>query len=208
MLQYSTVEPTTLALLKELMSIPELSNFYLVGGTNLSLRYGHRISIDLDLFSNIDFSPEEIINVLGTKFNSENNNFRATSIGVFANINEVKVDVIRNHNHPLIFETEIIDGIRFYDARDIAAMKIQAILRRGQKKDFFDIYELLKHYNLESVIKFYNLKYPHQDLFVTIPQAITYFEEADESEDPVSLRNETWEEVKKGLQKVVNEYLK
>jgi hypothetical protein len=45
-------------------------------------------------------------------------------------------------------------------------------------------------------------------LFVTIPQAITYFEEADESEDPISLRNETWEEVKKGLQKVVNEYLK
>jgi hypothetical protein len=188
MLQYSTVEPSTLALLKELMSIPELSNFYLVGGTNLSLRYGHRISIDLDLFSNIDFSPEEIINVLGTKFNS--------------------VDIIRNHNHPLIFETEIIDGIRFYDARDIAAMKIQAILRRGQKKDFFDIYELLKHYTLESVIKFYNLKYPHQDLFVTIPQAITYFEEADESEDPISLRNESWDEVKKGLQNVVNEYLK
>lgn len=208
MLQYSTVEPTTLALLKELMSIPELSNFYLVGGTNLSLRYGHRISIDLDLFSNIDFSPEEIINALGTKFNSENNNFRPTSIGVFANINEVKVDVIRNHNHPLIFETEIIDGIRFYDTRDIAAMKIQAILRRGQKKDFFDIYELLKHYNLESVIKFYNLKYPHQDLFETIPQAITYFEEADESVDPISLRNENWDEVKKGLQKVVNEYLK
>lgn len=208
MLQYSTVESSTLALLKELMSIPELSNFYLVGGTNLSLRYGHRISIDLDLFSNIDFSPEEIINVLRAKFNSENNNFRATSIGVFANIKEVKVDVIRNHNHPLIFKTEIIDGIRFYDARDIAAMKIQAILRRGQKKDFFDIYELLKHYTLESVIKFYNLKYPHQDLFVTIPQAITYFEEADESEDPISLRNETWDDVKKGLRKVVNDYLK
>jgi predicted nucleotidyltransferase component of viral defense system len=108
----------------------------------------------------------------------------------------------------LIFETEIIDGIRFYDARDIAAMKIQAILRRGQKKDFFDIYELLKHYNLDNIIKFYNLKYSHQELFVTIPQAITYFEEADESEDPISLRNESWDEVKKGLQKVVNEYLK
>ena len=71
---------------------------------------------------------------------------------------------------------------------------------RNDSLEFMDI--------TRSNIKFYNLKYPHQDLFVTIPQAITYFEEADESEDPVSLRNETWEEVKKGLQKVVNEYLK
>jgi hypothetical protein len=47
-----------------------------------------------------------------------------------------------------------------------------------------------------------------QQVNITIPQAITYFEEADESEDPISLRNETWDEVKKGLQKVVNDYLK
>jgi hypothetical protein len=208
MLQYSTVESSTLALLKELMSIPELSNFYLVGGTNLSLRYGHRISIDLDLFSNIDFLPNEITTLLNSRFNSDKNSFRPTSIGVFANINGVKVDLIRNHNHPLIYDNELIDGIRFYDARDIAAMKIQAILRRGQKKDFYDVYELLNHFKIKEVIEFYNLKYPHQDLFITIPQALTYFEDADESEAPISLRNYNWDDVKNGLQKAVNDYLK
>lgn len=50
MLQTKTVEPGTLSLLKELMELPILNNFSLVGGTALSLKYGHRISIDLDLF--------------------------------------------------------------------------------------------------------------------------------------------------------------
>ena len=50
MLQRSAIEPTTLELLEQLMNVPELQNFSLVGGTALALKYGHRTSIDLDLF--------------------------------------------------------------------------------------------------------------------------------------------------------------
>ena len=56
MLYPQTVEPATLELLKQLMAIPELSNFNLVGGTNLALQLGHRISVDLDLFTNKPFN--------------------------------------------------------------------------------------------------------------------------------------------------------
>ena len=208
MLQYSTVEPATLAILNDLMKISELSNFYLVGGTNLSLRYGHRISIDIDLFSVVDFEPSLISELLEKNFPQKDNTFRATSIGVFANINNVKVDLIRNHYHPLIYEPELIDGIRFYDERDIAAMKIFAILRRGAKKDFYDVFELLKKFSLKEIIGFYEKKYPAQKLFITIPQTLTYFDDANESEDPVSLTNTSWEEVKLALQKVVNDFLR
>ena len=52
MLQSQTVDATTLELLKHLMKLPELEQFHLVGGTNLSLRFGHRLSIDIDLFTN------------------------------------------------------------------------------------------------------------------------------------------------------------
>ena len=55
MLYTQTVEPGTFALLKQLLDMPELASFSLVGGTALSLVYGHRISIDLDLFSDIKF---------------------------------------------------------------------------------------------------------------------------------------------------------
>ena len=53
-----TVEPGTLGLLKELMTLDELKQFALVGGTILSLRFGHRLSIDLDLFTNQPFDSE------------------------------------------------------------------------------------------------------------------------------------------------------
>ncbi len=208
MLQYSTVEPATLVLLKELLGISELKDFYLVGGTNLSLRYGHRISIDLDLFSNIDFSPNELSEILFQKYRKENDFIRVTTIGVFASINGVKVDLIRNHFHPIIDSTEMIDGIRLYSSKDIAAMKIQALLNRGAKKDFFDLYELLQHFSLQEIIDFYRKKYPKQIFPIAIPQVLTYFEDAEESQDPISLRHLSWEQIKKGLQKKVNDYLR
>jgi Nucleotidyl transferase AbiEii toxin, Type IV TA system len=64
MLQSQTVTRATLELLKTLMTIPALKEFALVGGTNLSLRFGHRLSIDLDLFTNKTFEAEAIFNAL------------------------------------------------------------------------------------------------------------------------------------------------
>ena len=58
MLQTQTVNGATLELLKSLMASPALKQFDLVGGTNLSLRLGHRLSIDLDLFTAQPFDVE------------------------------------------------------------------------------------------------------------------------------------------------------
>jgi hypothetical protein len=55
-----TVEPRTLSLLKELMGLPTLQAFSLVGGTALSLRYGHCSSIDLDLVYHEKFDLEAV----------------------------------------------------------------------------------------------------------------------------------------------------
>jgi len=51
------------------MTIPELKDFSLVGGTALSFRYGHRKSVDLDLFSNKPFENSIIVRSLEKKFN-------------------------------------------------------------------------------------------------------------------------------------------
>lgn len=95
-----------------------------------------------------------------------------------------------------------------YNSEDIAAMKIQAILGRGRKKDFWDLAELLNHFSLEQIIGFYSKKFPSQQLLISIPQAVTYFDDAEESEDPISLKGQTWESVKKIIQQKVSEYLK
>ncbi|MES2798097.1 MAG: nucleotidyl transferase AbiEii/AbiGii toxin family protein [Bacteroidota bacterium] len=190
------------------MEIPELQEFHLVGGTALSLLYGHRISVDLDLFSNKPFDNEFIIDILSKNFgNSYENRSKNARFGIFCFINDVKVDIVR-HPHPIIRPEILIDGIRMFSTEDIIAMKVQAILGRGKKKDFWDIAELLKHFSIEDFIKFHKEKYATQNLLITVPQAITYFLDADESEDPISLDNQTWEKVQDFIKKKVNNYLK
>jgi len=207
MLQTSTIEPATLDILKQLMSIPELSDFTLVGGTALSLRYGHRKSIDLDLFSSTDFDYDQIINALENHFHESYIHNSTNSIGIFGFINGVKIDLIKYHFHPIIAPILIEDNIRFMSDQDIMAMKINAILRRGVRKDFWDIAELLKHYSLEEMISCYKQKYSKQIIPISIPRALTYFADADQSDNPICLNNQTWSDIKNEIQTKVREYL-
>jgi predicted nucleotidyltransferase component of viral defense system len=208
MLHTETVEPGTFSLLKELMELPALLSFSLVGGTALSLRYGHRSSIDLDLFFHEKFNQPEIVEALEDAFKQR---FvykqQQTQFGIFCFIDNVKVDIVYFPHLP-ISSVEVVDGIRFYSNADIAAMKIQAILGRGKKKDFWDLYELLQHYTLQQIMDWHKQKYPSQMLAISIPHAITYFVDADESETPVSFKKQTWESVKKGISKAVSDYLR
>jgi predicted nucleotidyltransferase component of viral defense system len=208
MLHIETVEPHAFSVLKQLMEISELKNFSLVGGTALSLCYGHRKSVDLDLFSHKPFENPDIVNVLEKKFKASFVN-RTTNprFGIFGFVNEVKIDLVK-HPHPLIRPELIMDGIKMFSTEDIIAMKVQAILGRGKKKDFWDIAELLNHYSVSDFIKFHAEKYASQNLLITVPQAITYFADAEESEDPVSLRKQTWDSVKQFINAKVREYLK
>jgi hypothetical protein len=189
------------------MKLPELKGFSLVGGTALSLLYGHRKSIDLDLFSHKPFKNTHLIVSLkkkfGDKFIMEE---KPPQFGIFCFIDEVKIDLIR-HPHPLIRPEQKLEGIRMFSTEDIIAMKVQAILGRGKKKDFWDIAELLIHFSVADFIKFHKEKYTTQNLVITVPQAITYFADAEESEDPISLKKQTWASVQKAINAKVREYL-
>lgn len=208
MLQTQTVEPATLDILKDLMGMPLLSDFVLVGGTALSLKYGHRRSIDLDLFSMKEFDNEALVKVLEAKFKGFSYRSTLNPIGLFGFIDEVKVDFVKYHQHPVILNpAEEIEGIRFMSTPDIIAMKLMAILKRGVKKDFWDIAELLNHYHIQDFINFYEKKFPTQQFLISIPQALTYFDDAEESEDPISLKGQTWESVKKIIQQKVRDFL-
>ena len=207
MLFIKTIEPNTLSILKRLQSLPKLENFDLVGGTALALKYGHRLSIDLDLFGKI-FEKDEIITSLNEEF-GQDFSFEKTpdEWAIFCFIDNIKVDIIK-YPHPLVAPIETLEGIRISSTEDIAAMKTNAILGSASKKDFWDIYELLHHYSLAEIIGFHIKKYPNQMLLISIPQALCYFEEAEESESPISLKNQTWNMVKDLIKARVNDYLK
>ncbi len=207
MLHLETVEPRTLSLLNQLLQMPELKNFSLVGGTALSLIYGHRKSEDLDIFSGKPFENIDIVDALKNKFRRK---FimeeKAPRFGIFCFIDDIKIDIVR-HPHPLIRPEINVDGIKMFSTEDIIAMKVQAILGRGKKKDFWDIAELLQHFFVADFITFHKEKYTTQNLLITVPQAITYFADADESEDPVSLKSQTWDGIKQFIKLKVSEYL-
>jgi predicted nucleotidyltransferase component of viral defense system len=208
MLQTQTVEPRTLSLLERLMQVPELKDFGLVGGTALSLKFGHRISVDLDLFCHKPFVNQSIIEVLKHHFRDR---FvveqKPPQFGIFCYLEDVKVDIVR-HPHPLIRPTELWDGIRMYSNEDIIAMKVQAILGRAKKKDFWDVAELLNHYSVADFVRFHKEKFSTQNLLISVPQAITYFSDAEESENPISPKGQTWLKIQKSIQKKVEEYLR
>jgi predicted nucleotidyltransferase component of viral defense system len=185
-----------------------LKPFSLVGGTALALRYGHRQSVDLDLFSHQSFDVDTMHHALkrefGKSFEMES---RSEKVGLFCFVENIKVDIIY-YPHPLIGQLLVIDQVRMYSDADIIAMKFNAILGRGKKKDFWDIHELLKHHSLGDMIAYHEAKYADQNLLITIPQALVYFDDTEDSEEPVSLKGQTWSSVKEHIRTSVSQYLK
>jgi len=208
MLHIETVEPRTLSLLKRLLNLSTLRPFSLVGGTAMALRYGHRSSVDLDLFFHEKFDHKSIESELTLEFGSDfNYESGHKQFGIFCYIQKIKVDIVYFPHQP-IEKIVLEDNIRMYSSADISAMKIQAILGRAQKKDFWDLYELLRHYPLQQLMDWHTQKYPSQMLAISIPNAISYFADAEESETPVSYKGQTWEQIKKEIKRVVSDYLR
>ena len=147
MLRTETVSKELLTILKRLNQIDSLSGFALARGTALALKYGHRVSVDIDLFGKGDIQ-NKVIPELNTKF-GDDIEYEEVPGGwaVFAFIKGVKVDIIP-YDHTLIYPIEEYEDIHFLSSQDICAMKIAAILGRGTKKDFWDLSQLLNHYSV------------------------------------------------------------
>jgi len=196
MLHYKTIEPATLELLKKLMLDERLKQFVLVGGTALALQLGHRISIDLDLFTIEDFNSQELIPELLKNYNLKP--LLQFQQSLICEIDNIKVDFIR-FKYKFIRPILEIDGIRMLHVEDIAPMKLDAIAGRGKKKDFYDLYFLLKQFNLTTLFELFLEKYPHQTTF-HVAKSLSYFADAENDHDPVVIdKKVTWKKVKKRI---------
>jgi len=158
MLYTETVETGTLDLIKVLMRDKELTAFNLVGGTALSLKLGHRKSIDIDLFTDKDFDAVRIAEHLSQMHKAEIHG--TVKNGVFCFIHDIKVDLIA-HQYPILNKVEIADEIWMLSLEDIGAMKLNAILYNGTRlKDFVDMYSLLENVPLHKLTEAFEKKYP------------------------------------------------
>lgn len=112
-------------------------------------------------------------------------------------VNGVKVDFV-NYKYPLLGKIIVVDDVRMLSKKDIAAMKIAAITGRGSKKDFIDLFFLLKEFSLREILDYYNQKYHDGSEFMAL-KSLTYFEDADIQPQPKMFKEFDWNECKKSI---------
>jgi len=203
-LHYETITPTLREVLTELMAEPLFAPFALVGGTSLSLRYGHRVSVDIDLFTNapygsLDFSRIETF--LESRYpyylcldSTGIVSFGRTYYIGRSETDSVKLDLFYHDEIADPYET--IDGIRFASAEDVAAMKIDVVSRKGRKKDFWDLDRLLEEFGIEEMIRLHEARHPWDHERSAIIGNLTDFSLADEYPDPECLLDKDWGVIK------------
>ncbi|GAO27656.1 nucleotidyl transferase AbiEii/AbiGii toxin family protein [Geofilum rubicundum] len=213
MLYYNTVNEILKNTLISLMESSVFEPFRLVGGTALSLQLGHRLSMDIDLFSDaaygsIDFKAiDEFIEKTFPYYHHFSNldpaMGKSYSIGTDKG-NVVKLDVFYTDafiQHPFIEE-----GIRMATIEEIIAMKIDVVQRIGRKKDFWDLDELLTQYDLSSMLSLHKQRYPYTHDEELIFNNLINFEIADVDFEPICLRGKYWEFVKEDIIDAVKAY--
>lgn len=197
MLQINAVPSGTLDILKEIAAQPCMENFRLVGGTALALQIGHRLSYDLDFFSERKNDLIHIENEL-LKLPDISLKNRASYV-LFMMMKGVKIDIM-NYPYEFISPAIELEHIKLAHTDDIAAMKLKTIMNRGAKRDFYDIVFLLKRYSLKEMFLLFEKKYGNIEP-MAIYHSLLYFEDAEKQENPVLLKNIslTWEKVKQAI---------
>ena len=203
MLSIQTVYPNTLELLKSLASQPELAQTRLVGGTALALQYGHRQSIDLDFFGLLPDDKEELVEMTKRVGNVLVTNRSKMILQTV--INQIKVDFVDYSRYKWIDEPVMGDGFVLASDKDIAAMKVNAIIGRGTRKDFIDLYVLLQHYSLLEIMAFYKQKYPEFSEYRAL-LSMTYFEDAEMQDVPKMFIDTSWDTMKSTIIEAVKAY--
>ena len=202
-LQYQTVKPILRSTLERLMEIDEFKPFRLVGGTSLSLRYGHRMSDDIDLFTDTEYGSLDfklLQDILRREFPycqcdcGEIVGFGTSYLVGNSTNDNVKVDLF--YTDPFIRPMEQRDKIRMASVDDIVAMKMEVISRGGRKKDFWDLHMLRNHYSEEQMLSLYEERYPYGATKNECINGLTNFTLADKDPDPKCLEGKVWQLIK------------
>ncbi|WP_243854671.1 nucleotidyl transferase AbiEii/AbiGii toxin family protein [Flavobacterium sp. 270] len=193
------------------MNAVEFKNFRLVGGTALSLQLGHRLSVDIDLFTDDDYGTVDFDAI--EKYLHNNFNYVDTGFGGLPgmgksyivgtdNENTVKLDVY--YSMDKFIEPYIeVEGVRMATLEEIIAMKVDVVLRGGRKKDFWDLHELFSTYDIQKMLSLHKIRceYTHDES--QIIKNFTDFTYADNDFDPICLKGKYWEFIKEDIQEQI-----
>jgi len=199
---WEALTPATREAFGRLSRLSFIGRYYLAGGTGLALHFGHRISVDLDLFSErSDAVGLDERAVMREVFDDPTLTITHDKEATFvATWREVGVSFFRLQLYPLARPTFWVDGIQLASVEEIGAMKLAAIMGRGTRKDFIDLYFILQQVSLETLFEVAAVKYAKVNSFaVSATRAMTYFEDAEALPMPNMLTRVNWLKIKKFL---------
>ena len=201
-LHYQTVSPVLVDCLHKLMVHPAFKDFYLVGGTSLALQRGHRLSIDIDLFTCVPYGEMNTIEIEEAllemfPYTDRTEELHHSQMVYSMYVGDSKEDCIKLdlcYDDPLVFPLIETDGLRIASEKEIAAMKIQAITQTEQRrKDFWDIHELLESYTLSEMIDWGMKRYPWSVTRESVKEGIERLPLIKDFTEVVCMKGKYWE---------------
>lgn len=175
---------------RDLASRSALEHCYLAGGTGLALYFGHRRSVDLDLFRETTFDSARLRDRLDGLSRLRNVEMSAGTL--YLELHGVKTSVL-HYPYRLLFDPNAFEGLVVADPRDIACMKLDVIGSRGARRDFVDLFVAARAYGLPAILEWFAVKYatvPYNRAHVL--KALTYFRDAEQEPLPDMLEPVDW----------------
>jgi predicted nucleotidyltransferase component of viral defense system len=194
---WQVVTPTMRELLRFIGRQPFAERFYLAGGTALALRLGHRVSVDLDFFSasNEVTRPtrQEILTALATLAPQA---LEDVDGNLLLEISDLHVGFF-GYGYPLLEPTDSAENVTVASIVDIGLMKLDALISRGSRKDFYDLYFIAQEVSLSTLLQLGETKYPYaRDFELMAVESLVLFENADRDIQPTMLVDVLWEQVR------------
>ena len=186
-------------LLKKISEVISIDDYYMIGGTALSLQIGLRESYDFDFCVKGEFNNEVLLEELKSVGNVEVIQNQKGTCDVL--LNGVQVSFFYYPNKVLkdFVKPEEMPKLKIASVLDIAIMKVVAIGGRGAKKDFFDLYNIIKKCNItvDELVNGLVQKCGNNVNYLNIIMGLSYFEDAEDEILPDTFVPYNWENIKK-----------
>lgn len=202
-LYWETVAPILKNVLQHIITESIFQPFRLVGGTSLSLQLGHRMSVDIDLFTDNEYGSIDY-KVIREFFESHypycsSRNLDNVSFGTYFEVGNSKDDFVKidlYYTDDFIEPAVEYENIRMATTNEIIAMKLDVIIRGGRKKDFWDLHYFIGKVELKQMINLFKKRYPYNEDFTEIRKQLMNFENAENDLEPICLLGKDWELIK------------
>lgn len=195
---WSILDNKRIELLRKIVKTVSLNNYYMAGGTALSLQLNLRESFDFDFCVLDMFNSDVLISELKSIGNIEVKQNQKGTVDVLLDGVQVSFFFYPNNLLDDTVNNNEIPDLKMASILDIAAMKVAAIGGRGAKKDFFDLYNIMKKCNIDTeklasaVIK----KFGTNVNYVNMIMGLSYFEDAESEELPKTFVEYDWNTIK------------